>query len=149
MSNVWVIDACVAAKWWLNDEEYIAEAVHVLKAVRRKEIELAVPTLWLYEMANVIVQAHRQKRLTKQQAEEFILEVHAMPVLIYPVYENLSRIANLALRHSLSAYDAAYLALAESRGCGLLTADEALFKTIGRKFAFVHPLKEAKRIFRE
>lgn len=147
MRSTWVIDACVAAKWWLSDEQCVAEAGHVLKSIRQGSVEPAVPGLWFYEIANVIVQAHRHKRLTKEQVEEFILEVQNAPVLVYPIHENLPRIAVLASQYSLSAYDAAYLALAESLGCNLLTADDLLFESTSGKCLFVHHLREAGRLF--
>jgi len=147
MSSPCVIDACVAAKWWLDDEQYIAEAAHILKSIRGGGIEPAVPGLWFYELANVIIQAHRKKRLTKHQAEEFIFEIQAMPVLVFPVHENLARMADLATQYSISAYDAAYLALAESLGCNFLTADDSLFNSIGGKCHFVHHLREAQDLF--
>jgi len=148
MSQTWVIDACVGAKWWLSDEEYVAEAAQVLKAVRKEEIQLCVPDLWIYELANVLVQTHRKKRLAKEQAQVFIVEIEGMPVLVYPIHEKMSRIIELASQYTLSAYDAAYLALAESLDCKLLTADDALFKSVVGKCRFVHHLQEAKGLFR-
>jgi predicted nucleic acid-binding protein len=148
MSKAWVIDACVAAKWWLSDEEHIAEAAQVLKAIREGIIEPAVPDLWFYELANVLVLACRRKRLTREQAQAFALEGKAMPVLAFPVHEKLSRILELASQYSLSAYDAAYVALAESLGCRLLTADDSLFESVSGKCPFVHHLRETRRLFR-
>lgn len=47
----------------------------------------------------------------------------------YPVFAMLERI--WALRENVSAYDAAYVALAELLGCALLTADGRLARAPG------------------
>lgn len=47
----------------------------------------------------------------------------------YPVFSLLDRIWQL--RDNLSAYDAAYVALAEALGCGLVTADGRLGRAPG------------------
>lgn len=47
----------------------------------------------------------------------------------YPVFPLLDRV--WALRENLSAYDATYVALAESLGCALVTADARLCRAPG------------------
>ena len=40
------------------------------------------------------------------------------------------KVLELALQHGLAAYDAAYLAVAESEGCELWTADRPLYDAV-------------------
>jgi predicted nucleic acid-binding protein len=88
-----------------------------------------VPAIWPLEIANVLVQADRNKALAvpfeKVMAAMWNLPVEVDPVDIQRVW---STVATLARRHLLSAYDAAYLELAVSAGIGLATLDKALGK---------------------
>ena len=51
----------------------------------------------------------------------------------YPVFALLARVWEL--RENVSAYDASYVALAESLGCSLLTADARLARAPGMRCA--------------
>ena len=146
MSRVWIVDACVAAKWWLSDEEFTEEALVVLRAVQNKEIQVAVPDLWLYELTNVIVLAARHGRITKEQAELFVKEVCRVPVSMYSLRAYLSWIADMASHHGLSAYDAAYVVLPEHLGCSFLTADDSMFNKVREQKPFIHHIREAKQL---
>jgi predicted nucleic acid-binding protein len=46
------------------------------------------------------------------------------------VISNVETFIELALRYNLSAYDAAYLALARSEKCELWTGDKALYQAV-------------------
>ena len=52
-TDVYVLDASVAAKWYLNDERYIEKARLYLIKLLANEIELHAPVLLQYEMANL------------------------------------------------------------------------------------------------
>ena len=60
------------------------------------------------------------------------------------------RVLELALEHNLSAYDAAYLALAGSEGCELWTGDRPFYQAVRGEFLGVNwigdyiPVRDSK-----
>lgn len=122
-----VIDASYAGAWILPDE-ISAQAEETLQQVLGGELTLIVPTLWHYEMCNLIAMAQRRQRVTVQQAEKAVEMLSLIPVESFDHQSliNKQRIQKFALQHQLSAYDAAYLELADRLQLPLLTGDKAL-----------------------
>jgi predicted nucleic acid-binding protein len=124
----YVIDACAVASLALVDED--PGIVDGLLGSLKPEDALKVPELWWYELANILVQAKRRNRITEADAFqawnrfcslEVMTDERAGPLLGLELIE-------LAERHGLSAYDAAYLELAMRSGATLLTRDGKLRK---------------------
>ncbi len=132
-----VVDASLALKWVL-DEPYSGEARAVLAEWRARQQRLIAPALFLYEIANAIAKRMRRRQLTVEESKEkllFFLEFG--PALSYLGALHL-RALDLMERFKMpAAYDAHYLALAESRPCECWTADERLWNTVKSEFAWV------------
>ena len=122
-----VVDASYAGAWVLPDE-HSDEAERFLKTVFDGKVALAAPDLWHYEMCNHLAMAVRRGRIGEAQALEGMELLSTMPINFHDHHGNLSRrrMLLLATRFSLSAYDAAYLELADRLQCPLLTNDDAL-----------------------
>ena len=122
-----VVDASYAGAWMLPDE-HSDEAERLLKAAFDGQVALAAPELWHYEMCNLLAMAMRRGRIGEAQALEGMELIGAMPIDFHDHHGNLPRrrVLLLAARFSLSAYDAAYLELADRLQCSLLTNDDAL-----------------------
>lgn len=120
---IFVLDASVAISWCFEDE-----ATPATEALldRLGEAEAVVPALWFYEVANVLVVAERRGRLTEAQAERFIGLLGRLPIRVEPGEAPMSSLLAIGRRHGLSAYDAAYLALAEHPGLPLASLDSPL-----------------------
>ncbi len=122
------MDASVGAKWLLPDEEDHPAASSLLDRYASGEVDLVVPDLFFSEVLNALLVAVRRKRVSGEAALAALREVedlHLGPVSVGPLLESLFP---LALRLGLSAYDAAYLAVAESQGIPLVTADRRLLE---------------------
>ena len=124
-----VVDASVVLKWQLDDEEYIPQAI----ALRNDfyalgSIKAIAPHLLIYEVTNGILTASRSKRLASDKAAEAMDNLMELRVELKEVAPE--RVLELALEHNLSAYDAAYLALAESEGCELWTGDRPFYQAV-------------------
>ena len=122
-----VVDASYAGAWVLPDE-HSDEAERLLMTVFDGKVALAAPDLWHYEMCNLLAMAARRGRIGEAQALEGMELMSAMPINFHDHHGTLSRrrMLLLAARFSLSAYDAAYLELADRLQCSLLTNDDAL-----------------------
>lgn len=127
-----VVDASVVLKWQLNDEECVKQATALRDDFYlRGDIVLIAPHLLIYEVANGIATATRHKRIVRDKAIEAMNNLMSLGVELREM-ESIS-ILDLALKYHLAAYDAAYLALAESEDCGLLTGDKVFYQAmIGR-----------------
>ena len=85
---------------------------------------LSAPHLLDAEVAQVLRRYVRTSVITPQRGAEALQDLADMPLERYPHYPFLERIWQL--RDNLTAYDAAYLALAEALDATLLTRDQAL-----------------------
>ena len=124
-----VIDASFAGAWILPDERS-EEAEALLEEAFAGRAELAIPDVWIYEMINLLLVAARRSRIEKAQVEEGLDLIRMVPRTSYDHQSPLSqhRIAQLADRFGLSAYDGAYLELADRLRCPLRSFDESLLE---------------------
>jgi predicted nucleic acid-binding protein len=122
----WVIDSSMALAWALPDETS-KEADRFLSRILVGNI-FWVPALWWYEMANALLMAQRRKRLTEAERIRLIELYRKLPVQTDMTLDPdiISRFHTLAIEYNLSAYDTAYLELAQRRGLGLATVDRKL-----------------------
>lgn len=121
-----VLDSSVALAWVLPDETSSRADRFLAKAPR--ESAFWVPALWWYEVANALTVAQRRRRLTEADRIRAIELYATLPVRTDAALDAhaLWRYQALAEEHGLSAYDAAYLELAQRRDLQLATFDRRL-----------------------
>ncbi len=85
--------------------------------------ELAIPHLADTEVLSALRALVTRGELTAQQGSKALELFEQLELVRFPAVNGRSRIWEL--RHNLSAYDATYIALAESLGASLLTTDRA------------------------
>ena len=115
-----VLDASAAVDWLLQT----SAGQQIEKRIYARSESLHAPHLLDVEVAQVLRRLVREAVISAQRAEEAIDDLADMRVTRYPHFVFLSRIWQL--RHNLSAYDAAYVALSENLGATLLTRDSRL-----------------------
>ena len=122
----WVIDSSIALAWALPDETS-KEADRFLSQISIRSI-LWVPALWWYETANALLMAQRRKILTEAERIRLMELYRRLPIRTDMALDSdsMARFQILAIEYNLSAYDAAYLELAQRRGLGLATVDRPL-----------------------
>ena len=101
----------------------------VLARVSRATETLHAPEVVDLEVAQALRRHQAARQLTSNRADEALEDFLALGVARYPHRDLLPRIWQL--RSSLSAYDAAYVALAEVLSATVLTTDQRLVRTKG------------------
>jgi predicted nucleic acid-binding protein len=91
---------------------------------------LHAPYLIDYEVVSAVRGLLRGGHLSEPRARDVLSDFEELTVDRWPASDPLRRRA-LQLRHNLSAYDAAYVALAEALECALVTRDRRLARAIG------------------
>jgi predicted nucleic acid-binding protein len=122
-----VLDASLALQWFLEDEAGRQYGLSVLASLSSKRA--VVPILWFYEVGNGLLMAHRRKRITFDQIDGFLTRLKALPIDASeegPM--ELFELPALAQKHTLTNYDAAYLALAMQLRLPLATTDAELIR---------------------
>jgi predicted nucleic acid-binding protein len=121
-----VIDTSVAISWIAQQDENNAYADAALE-VFGTDMAL-VPGIWHWEMANTLLTLERKGRL--DDAVATYAQVLRLPIdierLAHPRGQRSISELELARKYRLSAYDAAYLALAKAVSHPLATLDERL-----------------------
>ena len=124
-----VVDASVSAAWFLPDEASAATEA-VLHATATHEVW--VPALWLLEIGNLLVSAHRRKRITADKRLELAAAASALRLKVDREPVAITTLDEIAASLGLTAYDAAYIELALRRGLPLATLDQALVKAMAK-----------------
>ncbi|MFQ5521328.1 MAG: type II toxin-antitoxin system VapC family toxin [Candidatus Methylomirabilia bacterium] len=122
----WVLDSSLALGWALPDET-TKWADRFLARVSRKNT-FWVPALWWYEVSNALTMAQRRRRLAEADRVRLIELYGMLPIQTDSELgpDAAWRFHTLAQKYALSAYDAAYVELAQRRGLGLATLDRRL-----------------------
>jgi len=117
-----VIDVSMAVTWVIEDERTpLGDSIlYEAKSLRR-----ITTALFWYEYRNILVSNQRSRRLMESDIPALLLRVEHFRIEEHDL-RNHARIISLALKHKLSAYDAAYLALALQEGAILATNDRQL-----------------------
>ena len=126
--TTFVIDASVAAKWFLpaTSETLAAEALDLLKRYAAGDVRVVVPDLFWAEIGNVLWKAVRLKRMSQRSAESALRVMWQRNFPTVSSYSLLETAFALASAFDRTMYDALYVALALQSKSELVTADEHL-----------------------
>ena len=138
-----VIDASVLLASLLPDEITHTEARELLQLalLSPARVELLSTTLLPYELTNGLWQAVRQGRLASKDVEQILEKYELFDIPLYPVRPKTV----ISLAKSLgypSAYDVAYLALAEEEKVPFVTADKRLYNAVHEKFPWISLIRD-------
>jgi predicted nucleic acid-binding protein len=118
-----VADASVAIAW-VHPAQATAETDAMLARLAAGD-SLVVPALWPLEVANALTVLRRRRKLTPDEARIAIEILRELPVVIDHEAAALAftRLVDLASKHELTVYDAAYIELAMRRQLPLSSND--------------------------
>jgi len=114
-----VVDASVAAKWFLPEPD-AAAALRLLDGRRR----LAAPDLICSEIGNIVWKLHGRDLLSVDEASDMIEHFLSMPLDIHDSTSLLAPALEIAMATERTVYDSLYLALAVELGAVVVTADQ-------------------------
>jgi predicted nucleic acid-binding protein len=117
-----VLDASIAACWAFPDE-HDPRADRALTRIRTEEA--VVPSLWWFQVRNILVVNEHRKRITELQTSSFLRELARLRIRVDLEPEENS-VLRLARAHRLSVYEASYLELAQRQGISIATLDAEL-----------------------
>ena len=123
-----VVDSSVLLKWFRPEEPQAGTAVALRQAYVEERLELVIPDLSAYELANVL--RYRASETVALQAVESLFDlrvpIHRMdrPILQRAIQEGV--------RYGITVYDAVFLAVAEALHLQLVTADRRFYQAIRR-----------------
>jgi predicted nucleic acid-binding protein len=124
-----VIDTNVAVKWYLT-EELEDEALSVLDAGERGEVQLLAPDSVEPEFWNVLWQRHMKGELSLDEVWDYWDALEETPLLIGEVLPLMTLATEIAAESECIIYDALFVALADSEDTVVITADEKLLKAL-------------------
>jgi predicted nucleic acid-binding protein len=124
-----VLDASAAVDWLLQT----SAGQSIEKRIYSRNETLHAPHLLDLEVTQVLRRLALQGVIPVLRADEAVRDLLDLRITRYPHQVLLPRIWQL--RHTLSAYDAAYIVLAEKLGAALVTRDRRLTSASGHAAA--------------
>ena len=124
-----VLDASAAIDWLLQT----AAGQRIEQRIYSHRESLHAPHLLDLEVGQVLRRLVRERAVSAHQADQAVEDLLDLRITRYPHFVLLPRIWQL--RHNLSAYDAAYVVLAEKLGARLVTRDSRLASASGHTAA--------------
>ncbi|MGO9085406.1 MAG: type II toxin-antitoxin system VapC family toxin [Candidatus Sulfotelmatobacter sp.] len=120
-----VLDASAAVDWLLQT----AAGKRIEKRIYTRNETLHAPHLLDLEVTQTLRRLVREGIISARRADEAVHDLLDLRIARYPHFVFLPRIWQH--RHNLTAYDAAYVALAEKLGAALVTRDARLAAASG------------------
>lgn len=132
-SEALVVDASVAAKWHLVDEDDADQAITLLARFIHGQTDLFAPDYIRYEVASAITAASlgHERRLSPDQGERAIRRFLSLGLRMTNTDDLILAAYALAHQYGCTLYDSLYLALAQELGLPLITADARFCKSVG------------------
>jgi predicted nucleic acid-binding protein len=130
--NRFVVDASVVLTWCFPDESS-ALTQKVVQMFKQGDSAI-VPSFWPHEVLNALLVGERRKRISTSLIRTFLTDLETLPIALQevPAEAVFDRIQSLSREHGLTAYDAAYLDLAQANGLPLATLDEDLIRACAK-----------------
>ena len=130
MSEYVVVDASVAFKW-LVEEEHSDKATALVRRWDDEGSRLAAPQLISFEVANALHRRVARGEFAVNVAAGLMEDLMSFGIAFHHGPDLHRRALELAsLLQQGAVYDAHYLALAESLGCELWTADQRFQRAV-------------------
>lgn len=126
-----VVDSSVAIKWYLT-EPYHAEALQLLRSGER----MIAPDLLTAEVTNILWKRVRRRELDEPEAVQILEDFRRGDLNLVPMSDLAQAALQISIELGHPVYDCLFLACAQARGLGLVTADLRLLRALaGSRYA--------------
>jgi predicted nucleic acid-binding protein len=129
-----IIDASVILCAFFPDEAQ-PQAQRLVRDHIAGRLHLMAPSLLPYELANAVWLAERRGRIDRPQADQILETIDGLDIDILEV--GWVEMMPFARQYQRTAYDAAYLGLAQAQGQPLITADLRLYNAVHTDLGWV------------
>jgi predicted nucleic acid-binding protein len=138
-----VIDANVAVKWYLRNENYRAKAKDILADARKNRVALLAPPFFPYEFETAIQRRLLGRTITLKEADSYLKVFYQVPISLIDDPQLITKAREIARQtYQVTIYDSLYAALAELQGCDFWTADRKFYEAATKQFASVRFLAD-------
>ena len=134
----YVVDASVVVKWFSRFEEDGEKAIRLLNDHIDGTLMLMSSSLVLYEVCNSL---RFNPNLKKEDISRAAMSLVKLEIELVDFSEVFESAIGLAFSQGITVYDAAYLAVSQTRHIPLITADYKLLAKI-KAFPLIIPLRE-------
>ncbi len=111
--KVIIIDASVAAKWLLPDEQDVI-ALKIKDDFKHRNVYINVPITIFLEINNLLKSAYKSKRINYKQAINLNNRFLNLEFVVHSSKNLMKMTLQVAASLDISSYDASYIALAQS-----------------------------------
>ena len=131
-----VLDSSVIVKWFDSSEEEFSRAVKLLTAISENKLHLVLPNCAPLEIVNVL---RLGKKFPEEKTGQCLTALFDLKPEFIPLEKNLlSQVTSLIYTYDLTAYDSAFVAVANIGNCQLITADyKHHLKTISKNIVWL------------
>jgi predicted nucleic acid-binding protein len=124
--SAFVLDSSIALAWCFSDERTAATDALFERYIVSSAV---IPDIIMLELTNVLSHSEKKGCISQADAQEFMARFLAgKPEFVPSGPEYFDQLFPLCKAHGLTAYDAAYLWLAQHRNLPLATKDIDLMK---------------------
>lgn len=121
-----VLDASVVLSWCFPDEKSLLG--HKISLMFAHGDSAIAPSFWPLEVLNALLAGEKRKRISPALVQEFLSDLQTLPVELESVSAQaiFEKVQELSRGFNLTAYDAAYLQLAQANRLPIATLDQDL-----------------------
>jgi len=134
----YVVDASVVVKWFSQFEEDGDKSIRLLNDYIEGALMLMSSSLVLYEVCNAL---RFNPHLGKEDVSRAAMSLVKLELELVDFSEVFESAIGLAFSQDITIYDAAYLAVSQTRHIPLITADYKLLTKI-KALPLIIPLRE-------
>ncbi len=137
-----VVDASVGIKLFVKEE--FSEQVHALFAhlTATPPAQLHVPDLFFIECTNILWKYTRRFNYQAEKAHKHLANLENLALQRTPTSDLMVEALDIAVFHTISAYDACYVALGHRLNLPVVTVDEKLINQLANSTYRILRLKD-------